>query len=124
MAVGLWVAVALLEVPEVDQRRVQTALIRRAVGDGILFHAGMLRPASRREILARVLRNLKVARLGRPHIRATARPHWRFTECFNLLLSCAAAPPGVHEQGACTTRRGNPSAGGWETGDASTLTTE
>src|SRR4029077_13714379 len=30
------------------------------------------------------------ARLCRPHIRATARPHWRFTECFNLLLSCAA----------------------------------
>jgi regulator of sirC expression with transglutaminase-like and TPR domain len=41
------------------------ALIRRAVGDGILFHAGMLRPAGRREILARVLRNLKTARLGR-----------------------------------------------------------
>jgi len=41
------------------------ALIRRAVGDGVLFHVGMLRPAGRREILARVLRNLKVARLGR-----------------------------------------------------------
>jgi regulator of sirC expression with transglutaminase-like and TPR domain len=41
------------------------ALIRRAVGDGILFHAGMLRPAGRREILARVLRNLRAARLGR-----------------------------------------------------------
>ena len=38
------------------------------------------------------------ARLCRPHILATARPHWRFTECFNLLLSCAAAPPGVHAQ--------------------------
>lgn len=41
------------------------ALIRRAVGDGILFHAGMLRPAGRRETLARVLRNLRAARLGR-----------------------------------------------------------
>jgi regulator of sirC expression with transglutaminase-like and TPR domain len=41
------------------------ALIRRAVGDGVLFHVGMLRPAARREILARVLRNLKAARLVR-----------------------------------------------------------
>jgi regulator of sirC expression with transglutaminase-like and TPR domain len=41
------------------------ALIRRAVGDGVLFHVGMLRPAGRREILARVLRNLKAARLAR-----------------------------------------------------------
>jgi regulator of sirC expression with transglutaminase-like and TPR domain len=41
------------------------ALIRRAVGDGILFNVGMLRPAGRREILARVLRNLRAARLGR-----------------------------------------------------------
>jgi regulator of sirC expression with transglutaminase-like and TPR domain len=41
------------------------ALIRRAVGEGVLFHAGMLRPAGRREILARVLRNLKTARLAR-----------------------------------------------------------
>ncbi len=41
------------------------ALIRRAIGDGVLFHAGMLRPAGRREILARVLRNLRAARLGR-----------------------------------------------------------
>jgi regulator of sirC expression with transglutaminase-like and TPR domain len=41
------------------------ALIRRAVGDGVLFHVGMLRPAGRREILARVLRNLKTARLAR-----------------------------------------------------------
>jgi regulator of sirC expression with transglutaminase-like and TPR domain len=40
------------------------ALIRRAVGDGVLFHAGMLRPAPRREILARVLRNLRAARLA------------------------------------------------------------
>ena len=41
------------------------ALIRRAVGDGVLYHVGMLRPAGRREILARVLRNLKAARLAR-----------------------------------------------------------
>ncbi|HEX2755727.1 MAG TPA: transglutaminase-like domain-containing protein [Candidatus Limnocylindrales bacterium] len=41
------------------------ALIRRAIGDGVLLHAGMLRPAGRREILARVLRNLRTARLGR-----------------------------------------------------------
>jgi regulator of sirC expression with transglutaminase-like and TPR domain len=41
------------------------ALIRRAVGDGVLFHASMLRPAGRREILARVLRNLRAARLAR-----------------------------------------------------------
>jgi len=41
------------------------ALIRRTVGDGILFHNGMLRPAGRREVLTRVLRNLRAARLGR-----------------------------------------------------------
>jgi regulator of sirC expression with transglutaminase-like and TPR domain len=41
------------------------ALIRRAVGDGVPFHASMLRPAGRREILARVLRNLRSARLAR-----------------------------------------------------------
>jgi regulator of sirC expression with transglutaminase-like and TPR domain len=41
------------------------ALIRRAIGEGVLFHAGMLRPASRREILARVLRNLRAAHLAR-----------------------------------------------------------
>jgi regulator of sirC expression with transglutaminase-like and TPR domain len=40
------------------------ALIRRSVGDGVLLHAGMLRPIGRRQILARVLRNLKAARLG------------------------------------------------------------
>ena len=40
------------------------ALIRRAVGDGVLFHSGMLRPASKREILARVLRNLRSAHLA------------------------------------------------------------
>jgi regulator of sirC expression with transglutaminase-like and TPR domain len=40
------------------------ALIRRAIGDGVLFHAGMLRPAGRRAILARVLRNLRAPRLG------------------------------------------------------------
>ncbi len=41
------------------------ALIRRAIGDGVLFHASMLRPAGRREILARILRNLRTARLAR-----------------------------------------------------------
>lgn len=40
------------------------ALLRRAVGDGVLFHAGMLRPVGRREILARVLRNLRSVRLA------------------------------------------------------------
>jgi regulator of sirC expression with transglutaminase-like and TPR domain len=39
------------------------ALIRRSVGDGVLLHEGMLRPARRREILARVIRNLKAAHL-------------------------------------------------------------
>src|SRR4051794_20989307 len=41
------------------------ALIRRSVGDGILLHAGMLRPIGRRQILARVLRNLRAAHLAR-----------------------------------------------------------
>lgn len=41
------------------------ALIRRALGDGVLLHGGMLRPARRREILARVIRNLKAAHLHR-----------------------------------------------------------
>ena len=40
------------------------ALIKRAVGEGVLFHAGMLRPASKREILTRVLRNLRSAHLA------------------------------------------------------------
>jgi regulator of sirC expression with transglutaminase-like and TPR domain len=40
------------------------ALIRRAVGEGVLFHAGMLRPSGRREILVRVLRNLRAAHLA------------------------------------------------------------
>jgi regulator of sirC expression with transglutaminase-like and TPR domain len=40
------------------------ALIRRSVGEGVLFHAGMLRPATKREILARVLRNLRAAHLA------------------------------------------------------------
>ncbi len=41
------------------------ALIRRSVGDGVLLHAGMLRPVGRRQILARILRNLRVAHLAR-----------------------------------------------------------
>ncbi|HEX5015174.1 MAG TPA: tetratricopeptide repeat protein [Candidatus Limnocylindrales bacterium] len=40
------------------------ALIRRAVGEGVLFHTGMLRPASKRDILTRVLRNLRSAHLA------------------------------------------------------------
>jgi regulator of sirC expression with transglutaminase-like and TPR domain len=40
------------------------ALLRRSIGDGILFHAGMLRPNGKREILARVLRNLRSAHLA------------------------------------------------------------
>ncbi len=40
------------------------ALIRRALGDGVLFHAGMLRPANRRQILARILRNLRSVHLA------------------------------------------------------------
>jgi regulator of sirC expression with transglutaminase-like and TPR domain len=41
------------------------ALIRQSVGDGVLLHAGMLRPIGRRQILARVLRNLRAAHLAR-----------------------------------------------------------
>ena len=41
------------------------ALIHRSVGDGVLLHAGMLRPIGRRKILARVLRNLRTAHLAR-----------------------------------------------------------
>ncbi len=40
------------------------ALIRDVLGEGVLLHAGMLRPARRREILARVIRNLRAAHLG------------------------------------------------------------
>jgi len=40
------------------------ALLRRALGDRILFHSAMLRPTGRREILARVLRNLRTARIA------------------------------------------------------------
>jgi regulator of sirC expression with transglutaminase-like and TPR domain len=39
------------------------ALIRRATGKAILLRAAMLRPAGARAILARMLRNLRVARL-------------------------------------------------------------
>jgi len=41
------------------------ALLRRSLGEGVLFHAGMLRPLGRRQILARVLRNLRSAHLTR-----------------------------------------------------------
>jgi regulator of sirC expression with transglutaminase-like and TPR domain len=40
------------------------ALLRRALGERILFHSSMLRPTGRREILARVLRNLRTVRLA------------------------------------------------------------
>jgi regulator of sirC expression with transglutaminase-like and TPR domain len=40
------------------------ALLRRALGDRILFHSAMLRPTGRRAILARVLRNLRTVRLA------------------------------------------------------------
>jgi regulator of sirC expression with transglutaminase-like and TPR domain len=40
------------------------ALLRRSLGEGVLFHAGMLRPVSRRQILARVLRNLRTVHLA------------------------------------------------------------
>jgi regulator of sirC expression with transglutaminase-like and TPR domain len=58
----------LLFDPAGDGRRLTRddcqALIRRSIGDGILLHTGMLRPASKRDILKRVLRNLRAARLG------------------------------------------------------------
>jgi regulator of sirC expression with transglutaminase-like and TPR domain len=60
--------------PAAGGRRLQPddcqALIRGALGDGILLHAGMLRPTGRREILARLLRNLRAAHLRRRDWRA------------------------------------------------------
>jgi regulator of sirC expression with transglutaminase-like and TPR domain len=54
--------------PAADGRRLTPddcqALLRRSIGDGILFHSGMLRPNGKREILARVLRNLRSAHLA------------------------------------------------------------
>jgi regulator of sirC expression with transglutaminase-like and TPR domain len=41
------------------------ALIRRSIGEGVLLNAGMLRPTGARQILARVLRNLRAAELAR-----------------------------------------------------------
>ena len=41
------------------------ALIRRSIGEGVLLNAGMLRPTGPRQILARVLRNLRAAQLAR-----------------------------------------------------------
>jgi regulator of sirC expression with transglutaminase-like and TPR domain len=40
------------------------ALIRRSIGEGVLLNAGMLRPSGARQILARVLRNLRAAELA------------------------------------------------------------
>lgn len=39
------------------------ALLRRTLGERVLFHSGMVRPVARREILARVLRNLRTVLL-------------------------------------------------------------
>ncbi len=54
--------------PAADGRRLTPddcqALIRRAVGDGVLFHSRMLRPTGNRETLTRVLRNLRSANLA------------------------------------------------------------
>jgi regulator of sirC expression with transglutaminase-like and TPR domain len=41
------------------------ALIRRSIGEGVLLNAGMLRPTGARQILARILRNLRAAHLAR-----------------------------------------------------------
>ena len=58
----------LLIDPAGDGRRLTPddcqALIRRAVGDGVLFHSRMLRPTGKRAILTRVLRNLRSANLA------------------------------------------------------------
>jgi regulator of sirC expression with transglutaminase-like and TPR domain len=40
------------------------ALIRRSLGERVLFHSGMIRPVARREILARVLRNVRAVLLA------------------------------------------------------------
>jgi regulator of sirC expression with transglutaminase-like and TPR domain len=40
------------------------ALLRRSLGERVLFHSGMARPVERREILARVLRNLRAVHLA------------------------------------------------------------
>jgi regulator of sirC expression with transglutaminase-like and TPR domain len=54
--------------PAADGRRLTPddcqALLRRSIGEGILFHQGMLRPNGKREILARVIRNLRSAHLA------------------------------------------------------------
>lgn len=41
------------------------ALLRGSLGEGVLFHPAMLRAASKREILARILRNLRSVHLAR-----------------------------------------------------------
>lgn len=40
------------------------ALVRRTLGTDALLHSGMLRPSGRRQILARVIRNLRAAHLA------------------------------------------------------------
>jgi regulator of sirC expression with transglutaminase-like and TPR domain len=41
------------------------ALLRGSLGEGVLLHAGMLRPTGKRDMLTRVLRNLRSAYLAR-----------------------------------------------------------
>ena len=41
------------------------ALLRQSVGDRILFHPSLLRPTGRREILARILRNIRSLHLSK-----------------------------------------------------------
>jgi regulator of sirC expression with transglutaminase-like and TPR domain len=54
--------------PSGDGRRLTPddcqALIRRSIGEGVLFHSRMLRPTGKRETLTRVLRNLRSANLA------------------------------------------------------------
>lgn len=46
------------------------ALLRRSLGERVLFHPGMLRPVGRREILARILRNIRSVHLSERDWRA------------------------------------------------------
>lgn len=41
------------------------ALVRRALGERVLFHSGMIRPLGARGVVARILRNLRAAHLAR-----------------------------------------------------------
>jgi regulator of sirC expression with transglutaminase-like and TPR domain len=62
------------------------ALIRRSIGEGVLLNAGMLRPTGARQILARVLRNLRAALL--------AQRDWpRAVDAIDLLLVLEPTDP-------------------------------